>query len=314
MHFLLLVLLFLTIPSIYGNTKSEPSKTNSESHVPPSNELGLTFGHTESKRDNVVIIYFDILNSTLKEYRFYYFNLRPFGTFSGNEYLPRQRFLDTHNSLRIIGLHEGDYVSCLSFIDEYETIFNPRYACYEFTLGEKIVGTHQGGKSNYLAPLLFVVAFVLHIFIAIIHYIKSKNYAQKLLHRFIDVTSKSSKRKVNLNRSLRELDKELDHPHIPASVQRRLSRVTIEASNENESSHRENSLVDDPQDELPLYILPHHSRRVSLVTMQAIPEDRNTDTMDSALSVRHLIDSTPWIRRASRTVHSSLTRKHPLHA
>ncbi|CAF2523187.1 unnamed protein product [Rotaria sp. Silwood2] len=313
MHFLLLILLFQIIPLIYGNTESEPSKTKSESHSSPTNELGLTFGHTISKHDNVILIYFDISNITLKEYRFYYFNFRPFGTFNGIEYLPRQRLLDTHNSLRIVGLHEGDYVSCLSFIDEYETIFNPRYACYEFTLGEKIVGAHHGGKQNYLAPLLFIFAFVLHIFIAIVHYIKSKNYAQKLLHRFMDVTSKSNRRKVNLSRSLRELDKELDHPHIPASVQRRLSRVTIDASNENDSTYRENSLVNDPNDELPLYTLPHHSRRVSLVTMQAIPEDRNTDTMDSVLSVRHLIDSTPWIKRANRTVHSSITRKNQSH-
>ena len=113
--------------------------------------------------------------------------------------LPRQRLFDTHNSLHIVGLHEDDYVSCLSFIDEYETIFKPRYACYEFTLGEKIVGSHHGSKSGYLAPLLFAVAFIIHVFIAIVHHIKAKNYAHKLLHRFIDVTPKSTKRRINLH-------------------------------------------------------------------------------------------------------------------
>ncbi|CAF4782013.1 unnamed protein product, partial [Rotaria magnacalcarata] len=73
-------------------------------------------------------------------------------------------------------------------------------------------------------------------------------------------------------------------PHIPAYAQRRLSRVAIDISNENESNHLENSLFGDPHDELPLYTLPHHSRRVSLATMEAIPEDRNTDAIDSALS------------------------------
>ncbi|CAF3434203.1 unnamed protein product [Rotaria socialis] len=311
MHFLLITRIFLTIPLIYGHSDSKT--TSSESNTAPTNDLGLTFGHTVSKRDNVVVIYFDLFNSTLKDYRYYYFNFRSFGSFSGNEYLPRQRLHHIHNSLRIIGLHEDDYVTCLSFIDEYETIFNPRYACYEFTLGEKVVGSHHETKSGYLVPALVVVAVVLHVLIAIIHYIKSKNYAHKLLHRFIDVTSKSSRRKIVLDVSLKELDKELDQPHIPAYAQRRLSRVAIDVSNENESNHLENHLFGDPNDELPLYTLPHHSRRVSLATMEAIPEDRNTDAIDSALSVRHLLDSTPWMRRANRTNSLSMRKTNQLH-
>jgi hypothetical protein len=280
----------------------------------PMNDLGLTFGHKVNKRDNIVTIYFDISNSTLKEYRYYYYDFRQFGSYSHNEFLPRQRLLDTHNSLRVVGLHDNDYVSCLTFVDEYETTFKPRYACYEFTLGEKTVGSHHGSKSGYLAPLLFAVAFILHVFIAIVHHIKAKNYAHKLLHRFIDVTPKSTKRRINIDRSLKELDRELDHPHLPASVQRRLSRVTIDANYENESNHGGNFLIDNPNDELPLYILPHHSRRVSLTTMQAIPEYENSNTMASVSSMKHLIDSAPWIKRPNRSVSSSMRRKVQLHA
>jgi len=312
MHFLLLNLLFLSIPLIYADTGGEHGTSISES--PPTNELGLTFGHKVNKRENFVIIYFDISNSTLKEYRYYYYDFRPFGLLSSSsEFLPRQRLFDTHNSLRIVGLHEDDYVVCLSFIDEYETIFKPRYACYEFTLGEKIIGSHHGSKSGYLAPLLFAVAFILHVFIAIVHHIKSKNYAHKLLHRFINVTPKSVRRRININHSLEELEKELDHPHIPASVQRRLSRVTIDVDYENESNHGGRFLVDNRNDELPLYTLPYHSRRASLTTMQVIPEYDNSNTLDSVSSMRHLIDSAPWTRRPNRSVTSSIRRKNQIH-
>jgi hypothetical protein len=274
----------------------------------PLNDLGLTFGHIENTRNNNVVIYFDILNSTLKEYRYYYYSFRPFGSLtSSSEFLPRQRLLDTHNSLRIVGLHEGDYVVCLSFIDEYETIFKPRYACYEFTLGEKTVGSHHGSSSGYLAPLLFAVAFIIHVFIAIIHHIKAKNYAHKLLHRFIDVTPKTRRRRINVNHSLKELNRELDHPHVPASVQRRLSRVAIDADDETEFHHNTNFLARDYTDELPLYTLPHHSRRVSVNTIQARPEHQNPNTMDSVSSMRHLMDSAPWLKRS---VQSSLRRKN----
>lgn len=310
MHFIRIIFIFLSISLIDGTSNGEHSQSGSESPTIPTNELGLAFGHKLLKRSNAVLIYFDIANTTLKEYRHYYFNFRPFGSFSGDEYLPRQRLIDTHNSLQIVGLHEGDYVVCLSFMDEYEAIFNPRYACYEFTLGEKVVGSHHGNKSGYLVPSLIVVAFILHILISTIHYIKSKNYAQKLLHRFIDVTSKSHRGKLSHDLSLKDLDKELDHPHIPAYAQRRLSRVTIDVTNDNELSHRDLTLLND--DELPVYTLPHHSRRVSLVTMQTIPEDRNTDKIDSALSVKHLLDATPWSRRANRSNSSSLRRKSQL--
>jgi hypothetical protein len=305
MYFLLL----LTIPLIYANTDGGHSTSVLQPPF-PSNELGITFFHTVNNRNNTVMIYFDVSNSTLKEYRYYYYTFRPFGSDNHNEYLPRQRLFETHNSLRIVGLHEDDYVSCVSFIDEYETIFKPRYACYEFTLGEKTVGSHHGSKSGYLAPLLFAVAFILHVFIAIVHHIKAKNYAQKLLHRFIDVTPKSNRRRIDISQSLRELNRELDHPHLPASVQRRLSRVTIDANYENDSHHRGSFTLNDPNDELPLYTLPHHSRRVSVSTMQAIPEYRDSNTMDSISSMKHLMDSAPWIKRVNRSITSSIRRKH----
>ncbi len=310
MHFLLLNLLFLPILLIYADTGGGGHGTSISESPPSTNELGLTFGHKVNKRENFVIIYFDISNSTLKEYRYYYYDFRTFGLhISSSEFLPRQRLFDTHNSLRIIGLHEDDYVACLSFIDEYEKIFKPRYACYEFTLGEKIVGSHHRGSSGYLAPLLFAVAFILHVFIAIVHHIKEKNYAHKLLHRFINVTPKSARRRINVNHSLQELGKELDHPHLPASVQRRLSRVTIDVDDENEFNHGGKFLVDNRNDELPLYTLPYHSRRGSLNTMQAIPEYDNSNTLASVSSMRHLIDSAPWIKRPNRSVTSSIRRK-----
>jgi hypothetical protein len=311
MYFLLLNLLFQNIPSIYADTGGG---NNAIIPTSPTNDLGLTFGHNVNKRDNYVTVYFDLSNSTLKEYRYYYYDFRSFGSQGRSEFLPRQRLLDTHNSLRVIGLHDDDYVACLTFVDEYETIFKPRYACYEFTLGEKTVGSHHGSKSGYLAPLLLAFAFILHVFIAIVHHIKAKNYPHKLLHRFMDVKPKSNKRRININQTLQALDRELDHPHVPASVQRRLSRVSIEVNNENESNHGGNFLVNDPNDELPLYTLPYHSRRVSINTMQAIPEYENSNTMDSVTSMRHLIESAPWIKRANRSASSSTRRKGPLHA
>lgn len=305
-------LLFLPIPLIYASTGGGHSASSSQTLFPPTNYLGLVFGHKESKRENTVIIYFDVLNTTLKEYRYYYYDFRPFGVYSSNsEFLPRQRLFDTHNSLRIVGLQEGDYVTCLTFIDEYEKLFKPRYGCYEFTLGEKIVGSHHGGSSGYLAPLLFALAFILHVFIAIVHHIKAKNYAHKLLHRFINVAPKTNKRRLNVNQSLQELGKELDHPHLSASVQRRISRVTIDANYENDSNHGGNFLVDDGNDELPLYTLPHLNKRNSLTTMRVIPEYENA--MTSISSMRHLIDSTPWIKRPNRSVTSSIRRKNQFH-
>ena len=316
MHVWQFIFLLLTIPSIDANTSSSGgggghSPTSATSPSPPLNDLGLSFGHVENNRNNTVTIYFDVSNTTLKEYRYYYYTFRPFGAHtSTNELLPRQRLLDTHNSLRIIGLHEGDYVACLSFIDEYETIFKPRYACYELTLGEKVVGSHHGGSSGYLAPLLFAVAFIIHVFIAIVHHLKAKDYGHKLLHRFIDVTPRSTRRRVNVKHSLRELDRELDHPHVPVSVQRRLSRVAIDVDPENGVHHNGSFLMDNLNDELPLYIIPHHNGRVNVSNRQVIPEHGNSNTMDSVSSMRHLMDQTPWMKRANRSLQPSLRRKH----
>ncbi|CAF3623883.1 unnamed protein product [Adineta steineri] len=306
MHFLLLNLLLLYISYIYGDSSGGGGGHNANMPIStfPINDLGLIFGHKVNKQDNVVTIYFDVSNSTLKEYRYYYFDFRPFGTFSSNsEYLPRQRLIDIHNSLRIVGLHDGDYVTCLTFVDEYETISKPRYACYEFTLGEKTVGSHHGSKSGYLAPLLIAFAFVLHVFIAIVHHIKAKNYAQKLLHRFIDVSPKSNKRRININHTLKELDRELDHTHVSASVQRRLSRVAIDVDDNNEFNHGGNYLADDRNDEIPLYTLTHHNGRLNSHTMQVIPEYEQSNTLDSVSSVRHLLDSSPWLTNGNRSYH-----------
>jgi hypothetical protein len=308
MYFILFNLIFLYTQLINANTGGGQNTINSEPL--PTNDLGLTFDHQVNQRDNIVIIYFNITNATLKEYRYYYYDFRPFGSHSRSEYLPRQRLIDTHNSLRILGLHDGDYVICISFVNEYQAVLKARYACYEFTLGEKIVGSHHAGSSGYLAPLLFALAFILHVFIAIVHHIKAKNYAHRLLHRFIDVAPKSNKRKLNVNQSLRELGKELDHPHLPASVQRRLSRVTIDPNYDYETHNNEGFLTND---ELPLYTLPHHSRRVSMATMEMIPEHVNATTLDSVSSMKHLIDSAPWIRRANRSISSSIRRKSQLH-
>jgi hypothetical protein len=244
MYFIVLYLLFFNIQLIYTE-----------------NNLNLTFGHTWDKRDDMLTIYFDISNSSFNDYRYYYFDFRSFASHGRTEYFSRQRLIDTHNSLSLIGLHEDDYVSCISFIDEYENIFKPRDTCYEFTLGEKIVGSHHGGKSGHLAPLLLAFAFVIHVFIAIVHHIKAKNYAQKLLHRFIDV---NPKRIIHVKHSL----KQLDHPRVSASVQRRLSRVSIGTDKTDENGF----LMKKINDDIPIYVLPNHNRRVSLGLMQTIHE------------------------------------------
>ena len=296
-HLLGLSLLFLHLyPFVTSSTSNTPGPSPD---LVPSNDLGLIFSHQLIKRENLVIIHFDVNNSTLSAYRYYYFDLRSFGYPTRSDYLPRQRLIDTRNALRVVGLHEGDYVSCLTFVDEYETIVKPRYACYEFTLGEKTIGSHHGSRSGYLVPLLCAVAFILHVFIAVVHHIKAKNYAQKLLHRFTDVTRKSNRTqtRIDVEESLRQLD----HPHLSASVQRRLSRVSIDPEM---SSHHNDSFMDDTgDDELPVYILPsHHSRRVSVGTvMETIPENDQSKALDSLSSMRHLIDSTPWMRRNSRS-------------
>ncbi|CAF2727067.1 unnamed protein product [Rotaria sp. Silwood2] len=252
MYFIILYLVVFNIQLIH-----------TENTINLINELDLNFGHIWSQRDDMLTVYFNISNLTFKEYRYYYYDFRPFALQNSTEYFPRQRLIDTQNSLRIIGLHEGDYVSCVSFIDEYENILKPRYACYEFTLGEKTVGSHHSAWSGHLAPLLLAVAFVIHVIIVVVHHIKAKNYAHKLLQRFIDVNPKATRKIINVKRSL----KQLDHPHISASVQRRLSRVTIDANEDDRNDFSMNNTDED----IPIYVLPHN-RRVSLGVMQTIRE------------------------------------------
>lgn len=267
---------------------------------PLPNDLGLVFNHHVNKRENTVVISFEVSNTTLTTYRYYYFDFRAFGDPSRTQYFPQQRLVDRENSLKILGLHEGDYVACLTFVDEYEKKTKPRYACYEFTLGEKIIGSHHGNRSGYLVPLLCVVAFILQVFIAVVHHIKAKNYAHKLLSRFIDVAPKSNRRKKIVQDSL----KELDHHHPSASVQRRLSRVSVDAIEENRSHHNEGFLA---SDELPLYTLPHHSRRVSLANAMATIHEHGTDTISSR---RQLIEATPVLKRNPRGPSSSPSRSY----
>jgi len=252
MYFIIFNLLFFNIQLIY-----------TENVLIPAHNVELTFGHIWNIRDDILTIYFDISNSSLNYYRYYYYNFRPFASYDQTEYFPRQRLNDTHNSLNIIGLHDNDYVSCVSFIDEYENIFKPRYTCYEFTLGEKIIGSHHGGTTGLLTPLLIAVVFVIHVFIAIVHHIKAKNYAQDLLQRFIDVNPTATKRIINVKHSL----KQLDHPRISASVQRRLSRISIDAG-ENDGNNLSKKKTND--DAPPIYVLPNSNR--SLDIMQTIPE------------------------------------------
>lgn len=291
-------LLVFTIDSIYasGGSGREPSAPQVV-----ANELGLTFSNHVSKNDQDVVIHFRVSNSTLHVYRYYYHDLHPFGYPMRNEYLPRQRLLDAENSLRIVGLHEGDYVSCLSFVDEFETVVKPRYACYEFTLGDKVVGSHQTSKSGYLAPILIAIVFGIHVFIAIVHHIKAKNYAGKLLNRFIDVAPKSRLGRMAVAHSLRELD----HPHISASVQRRLSRVSVDPDYDHSTSHNAGFIV---TDELPLYTLPLHHRRLSTMPMTSIPEHDPAIVLDSLASIRHLMDAAPWTRRGQQTRSASIIR------
>ena len=236
MYFILLNLLFFNIQLI-----------KTQNIIIPVENFNVTFGHIWDKRNDLVTIYFDISNSTFNQYRYYYFDFRPFASQDQIEYFPRQRLTDTHNSLHVFGLHEADYVSCISLIDEYENIFKLRSTCYEFTIGEKIVGSHHGGSTGYLAPLLLAFAFVIHVFIAIVHHIKAKDYGHKLLQRFIDVNPKTTKRIENVKHSL----KQLDLPRVSASVQRRLSRVSIGTDENNHSNM---------------------NRKISLGIMKSIPE------------------------------------------
>lgn len=226
-------------------------------------EPDISFGHLWSKGDDKLTVYFNITNSTFGEYRYYYFDLRPFAAYDSIERFPRQRLIDTQNSLSIIGIHENDYVSCVSFVDDYENAYRPRDSCYEFTIGEKSVGSHHAAKSGYLAPLLLAVAFVIHVIIVIVHYLKSQNYAQRLLQRFIDVNPKPSRTIINVKKSL----KQLDHQRPSASVQRRLSRVSVDVTN----TERHSIPSQYSEDDSPIYVLPRN-RKVSVNLMKPIPE------------------------------------------
>ena len=236
-----------------------------EESLPPTNDLELTFGHLWDKTNDRVTIYVDISNITVDDYRYYYFDLHPFASPSHQESFSRQTLTDTHNSLIIIGLHENDYVSCVSFMDDYGNVFQPRYGCYEFTLGEKTIGSHHGGSSGYLSPLLVAVVFVIHAFIAVVHHIKAKNYAHKLLQRFTDVSPKGARQMIHAKTSL----KKLDHVRPSFSVQRRLSRVSIGGPKIDEIP----IVYPKKNEEFPIYTLPRPSKgRLSLATMQSIPE------------------------------------------
>jgi hypothetical protein len=190
----------------------------------PDDELEIRLGHFLDQRENRITIYFDISNSTFENFRWYFFDFRPFAQREHIEYFFRQRLIETRNSLTIEGLHENDYVSCVSFVDEFNNVYKPRFACYEFTLGEKLVGSHHRGSSGYLSPLLVAVVFVIHVFIAVVHHIKAKRYAQRILQRFIDVNPKSGKRQIHPKTSLKQLDQ--NRPSI--SIRRRLSRVAVD--------------------------------------------------------------------------------------
>lgn len=227
-----------------------------------SEELDLDLGHTWNHRRKLVTIFFNVSNSSLEDYRYYFFDLHSFASHDRPESFPRQRLLDTYNALHILGLHENDYIFCVSFIDEYGNVFKPRFACYEFTLGEKSIGSHHGGSTGYLAPLLVAVAFVIHVFIVVVHHIKTKNYVGNLFHRFIDVDPKASKALSHIRESL----KQLDHHRISASVQRRLSRVSIDVDDTNGKNISKSS------DENSVYVIPTRYRRMSSGVMQTIHE------------------------------------------
>ncbi|CAF0801385.1 unnamed protein product, partial [Didymodactylos carnosus] len=248
----------------------------------------------------------------LQAYRYYYYSIRLFGT-THSEYLPRQRLTESHNSLRLVRLEDGDYVICLTFVDNFETLFKPRYGCYDITKGEKTIGLHHGSKTGYLVPLLVLVALVLHIIIAVVHHIKAKNYAQKLLQRFID-TNPARARAKSIKELTKDLDRNMEHAiHLPTAVQRRLSRV---ADVENSGQHNV-GFVD--EDQIPTYSLLNngYARRPSKVSnnhrmftprlsLETVPEH-----VESVKSMKHLFESVPWLRRASRV--SSFRRKSILH-
>ncbi|CAF5125523.1 unnamed protein product, partial [Rotaria socialis] len=74
----------------------------------------------------------------------------------------------------------------------------------------------------------------------------------------------ASRKVFNIKSSL----KKLDHPRVSVSVQRRLSRVSVDVGVDERYSIATQSSTDDT----PIYVLPHHNRKVSLGLMKTIPE------------------------------------------
>lgn len=249
----LLLLRLLTLPLVSLNIL-----------LVPDEDVEVTFEHLWDRREDRLTITFEASNVTLEHFRYYYFDFRPFADGKHLENFPRQRLIDQRNSLNLLGLHENDYVSCVTFIDEFNNVYKPRHSCYEFTLGEKTVGSHHRGSSGYLSPLLVAVVFVIHVFIAVVHHIKKQQYAQRLLQRFIAVNSKDGKRHVHIKHSLKQLDQ--SRPSI--SIQRRLSRVSIDATASPTADPNET-----PTDLPSVYTIPRR-KSTHAGYMKTIPENQ----------------------------------------
>jgi hypothetical protein len=242
------------------------SLISTENFLQQINNLELIFNHQWNRMNDTVTIDFIVSNQTLDDYRYYYFDIRPFASLTHIEYFTRQRLVDTKNSLSLIGLHENDYVTCVSFVDEYENIFKARHACYEFTVGEKMLGSHHAGSSGYLSPLLVAVVIVLHTFIAIVHHIKSQDYPHRLFQRFINVNPRRNERTGTFKHSL----KQLDHVRPSACIQRRLSRVSVDGDKLN--LQRSSNLIKLDKT-IPLFTISELSNpRLSSTIMATIPE------------------------------------------
>ncbi|CAF0856094.1 unnamed protein product [Didymodactylos carnosus] len=277
-----------------------------------TNEMSLQFSHHSALRGNYIDIIFKVDDWVLQEYRYYYYSIRLFGT-TNSEYLPRQRLNESQNLLRLLRLEDGDYVICLTFVDNFETLFKPRYGCYDLTKGEKTIGSHHGSKTGYLVPLLVLVVFVLQVIIAVLHHIKAKNYAQKLLNRFIDTGSDNLHSK-----SIKDLTKHLDKnlvqvTRLPVSVQRRLSRVadvdSVQHSlgfvNEYEPPTH-STIMGNGYTRQTSKLSNNHRRLSSRCSLETVPEH-----VESVESMKHLFDSAPWLRRASKR--SSFKGKSVIH-
>ena len=310
MYFIRLSLLFQTILLINANIYTEHSAIIFEYSSRRMNELGLTFGHHVHECDNTVTIYFDVSNSTLNKYQYYYFDFHSFGSLNSSVLLPRQRLLETHNSLQIIGLQRDNYISCLSFIDKYETLFEPRYGCHEFVLNDITTNFQDESQLNYLVPLLFSVAFILHVIIVVCDYIKSKNYQEKIFNRFIQLKSRSTERKLNFIQSLRALSIEFNHPYIPTAVQHRLSHVSIDVDNERESNCLANSANTDPNYELSFSPISHHSKTTTFMNIQVVPKDDSINAIKSTSFIKTSLHSNPLTKHVNQRTSSSSRLKN----